>query len=537
MIETRNTTVTLSGTEKAVEFAAAYNYFYVKNDSPDTVYVSMSPNITAGADGVFAVDAGGSCGTAHGYPATKLYLLGTGSVQVCGTGSADCPFKPASRGGDGKNADKASSYALNGAADYPLMALDLYGKSVQNGTPVPDAPVDIVSVGGSGSVEIKTCGKNLVYHNVNNTNFDGLSVRSNADGSLTVNGTVTKGNWEILLNKVYLIKNHKYYIGLKTDKGGGVSPAANMAFCIQIRYGNYNYARLGEAAIFVWSSDTGYYNLRFATGKNNAGTNVNNMTVYPVFMDNDISDKSFEPYIGSSAAITSSLPLCGIPVASGGNYTDANGQMWVCDELVYNADGTGKIIKSINKVTFDGSSDENWLLNTTASKVSGENSKVRYAFNNKETALKPIGHDRTAAFTLSPRFRSSHYQTKKADQTYNNQTGISIDAAGVILIYDDNKSELSVDEWKSYLSSNPLTVIYQLAEPQEINLTTAEMSALRSLQTFASVTNISNSADAEMSVKYCTNKALAEYVKPLINGLQAQIDTLSAAILSLGGNI
>ena len=100
MIETRNATVALSGTEKAVEFAAAYNYFYIKNDSPDTVYVSMSPNITAGADGVFAVDAGGSCGTAHGYPANKLYLLGTGSVQVCGTGSADNPFKSASRGGN-----------------------------------------------------------------------------------------------------------------------------------------------------------------------------------------------------------------------------------------------------------------------------------------------------------------------------------------------------------------------------------------------------------------------------------------------------
>ena len=100
MIETRNATVALSGTEKAVEFAAAYNYFYIKNDSPDTVYVSMSPNITAGADGVFAVDTGGSCGTAHGYPATKLYLLGTGSVQVCGTGSADNPYESAARSGN-----------------------------------------------------------------------------------------------------------------------------------------------------------------------------------------------------------------------------------------------------------------------------------------------------------------------------------------------------------------------------------------------------------------------------------------------------
>ena len=43
--------------------------------------------------------------------------------------------------------------------------------------------------------------------------------------------------------------------------------------------------------------------------------------------------------------MTDALPLCGIPVDSDGNYTDNNGQQWVCDELIYNADGTGKIKK------------------------------------------------------------------------------------------------------------------------------------------------------------------------------------------------
>lgn len=503
MIETRNATVALSGTEKAVEFAAAYNYFYIKNDSPDTVYVSMSPNITAGADGVFAVDAGGSCGTAHGYPATKLYLLGAGEVQVCGMGSADNPFKSASRGGDGKSADKASSYALNGAADYPLMALDLYGKSVQNGTPVPDAPVDIVSVGDS-SFDIISKGT---------ADFSMICFRGKS-GNIIIQQPVSMVGkiGDILTAEVKTTgSNLTYQWQWSTDNGTTWRDSV-------IKTATYR--------VTVLNGYNGYLYRCVVT--NGSATEISNIIKLYVVSDScDIT----------KLIIDLSESLCGIPVASGGNYTDANGQMWVCDELVYNADGTGKIIKSINKVTFDGSSDENWLLNTTASKVSGENSKVRYAFNNKETALKPIGHDRTAAFTLSPRFRSSHYQTKKADQTYNNQTGISIDAAGVILIYDDNKSELSVDEWKSYLSSNPLTVIYQLAEPQEINLTTAEMSALRSLQTFAGVTNISNSADAEMAVKYCTNKALAEYVKPLINGLQAQIDALSAAILSLGGNV
>lgn len=388
MIETRNATVALSGTEKAVEFAAAYNYFYIKNDSPDTVYVSMSPNITAGADGVFAVDAGGSCGTAHGYPANKLYLLGTGSVQVCGTGSADNPFESASRGGDGKNADKASSYALNGAADYPLIALSLYGKSVQDGTPAPDAPVDIVSVGDSGSISIST---------------------------------------------------------------------------------------------------------------------------------NDIT-----------AAITSSLPLCGIPVASGGNYTDANGQMQCCDELVYNADGTGKIIKHVGKIVFSGSESEQWIQPNINAEFTND-FRIQHKLQN--TLAAKLSTIKTELICSRLPFNYSIWSS--------DILGCHIAQNGDFVLRMPSSVVGGTDAaaFKTWLASNPITLFYQLAEPQEINLTAAEMSALRSLQTFEGVTNISNSADAEMSVKYCTNKALAEYVKPLINGLQAQIDTLSAAILSLGGNV
>ena len=81
------------------------------------------------------------------------------------------------------------------------------------------------------------------------------------------------------------------------------------------------------------------------------------------------------------------------------------------------------------------------------------------------------------------------------------------------------------------------TVIYQLAEPQEIELTAAEISALRQLQTFNGVTNISNDSGADMDVKYCTNKALSEYAFPITKGLQKQIDELKAAVISLGGNV
>lgn|SRR5574344_1778803 len=100
MINTRLTTAVLTGTESAAEFAVPYSYYWVRNDGTESLYVSLSSGIEPGADGVLKVPVGAVCCTMHDYPATKLYLLGTGSVQICGTSSAFCPFKAAPKGGD-----------------------------------------------------------------------------------------------------------------------------------------------------------------------------------------------------------------------------------------------------------------------------------------------------------------------------------------------------------------------------------------------------------------------------------------------------
>ena len=90
---------------------------------------------------------------------------------------------------------------------------------------------------------------------------------------------------------------------------------------------------------------------------------------------------------------------------------------------------------------------------------------------------------------------------------------------------------------KSFFTDNPKNIIAELAEPQEIELTAAEMAQLRELQTFDGVSNITNGSGADMGVKLCTYKALSEFVYPITMGLQAQIDELKAAVISLGGNV
>ena len=52
--------------------------------------------------------------------------------------------------------------SVDDAFPAPLCGLTVYGKSTQDGTPTPDAPVPIVSAGESGSVAVKVTGKNLL---------------------------------------------------------------------------------------------------------------------------------------------------------------------------------------------------------------------------------------------------------------------------------------------------------------------------------------------------------------------------------------
>ena len=52
--------------------------------------------------------------------------------------------------------------SVDDAFPAPMCGLTVYGKSTQDGTPTPDAPVPIVSAGDGGSVTVKVTGKNLL---------------------------------------------------------------------------------------------------------------------------------------------------------------------------------------------------------------------------------------------------------------------------------------------------------------------------------------------------------------------------------------
>lgn len=90
-------TVDLTGTEAKISDLGGQNVA-VKNLSAGTIYASAYPDITAGADNVIEIPAGG--GEVVLDARGTVYLLGTGKVQCTGTDYATPNFnQPSSSGG------------------------------------------------------------------------------------------------------------------------------------------------------------------------------------------------------------------------------------------------------------------------------------------------------------------------------------------------------------------------------------------------------------------------------------------------------
>lgn len=442
----------------------------------------------------------------------------------------------------GKTVEKAAAYTLDNAVDYPLVDMRIYGKSTQDGEPSPENPVEIVSV---ESPTVTVCGKNLI--NIQKPEIIAYSVQDaikSATFELENNGMTLKSgttNVTWAANKWWWkIKKGIYTISCKIScDDEAFTPQLGIFYRENISSTNIHIHTLtpSKSSITFTLREDVYLGLYFHLTDDN-GITAASRTVryYDIQLELGDTATAYEPYIGSTASLTSALPLCGIPVTEDGNYTDSNGQQWICDELIYNADGTGKIVKRMNEITLDGSDDENWALDATV----GDTMKKRLRFYAPPNIV-PLNDSNKYNSKSPSRVICDKYDSATTSETWNRtKKGISIthfDPHGYISVYDETYSESTLDEWKSYLASNPVTVVYPLNTPQEISLTAEEMSQLQSLQTFDGVTNVSNDKGAEMQIKYCTNSALSEYVKPIKTGLQKQIDELKTAVLSLGGNV
>ena len=199
-----------------------------------------------------------------------------------------------------------------------------------------------------------------------------------------------------------------------------------------------------------------------------------------------------------SQSMTIATPngLPGIPVKSGGNYTDSNGQQWICDEIDF---GRGVYVRRINVVDFNN--------------VKGER------------VMHPIGSNLYRfAFTIgnNPTFLPSSHQGGMCNAlTYNYSPVGSNTVDNTIFPYLEGGVFARCDrfgtvgEFIAWAKSIGLQLQYVLTTAIETPLT-EELAAFRSLHTYKGSTTVSNDAGAWMELEYVMDSK--KYIDGLITG-------------------
>ena len=202
---------------------------------------------------------------------------------------------------------------------------------------------------------------------------------------------------------------------------------------------------------------------------------------------------------GQSMTIATPNGLPGIPVTSGGNYTDANGQQWICDEIDLARGVYVQRVKAIKLVEISAVYQPTSWLNKTAFFINGT----------LTDAVKVAGYASVANIV------STHFKP---------ETPASITSAVVNAIGQGNNSDLflsvsgltDAEAMKAWIADNTPTVQYMLATPIETPLSEEELAAFASLHTYKDNTTVSNDAGAWMALDYVMDAK--KYIDSLVGG-------------------
>lgn len=356
-------------------------------------------------------------------------------------------------------------------------------------SPSPEYPQEIASVGGNGSIEVNVRGKNLVdiygYSANSIDNPEEKRVLNNVYGTtlnttektdkLIVNqeildgavaGNYTSGYFCIEINRK--LEVDKYYI--ITFRINVIrNPLSMSKVFVSFNGITFSKAEVIGDKVTVKAEYKELGKRQYIEVRNN-GMSVE----LSDFMITEVGETDdYVPYTEQTVQLHHILNA--IPVASGTSgitYTDADGQAWIADEIDF---ARGKYVQRVWKGVFDGSSDEEWSVNTNYffCKKLPSNMSSREGFSNQYAGDKIRIGNRNEA----------------------------------IIIFDADYFENNLSNCKVHLASNPLVVMTYLDTPIETDLTQEQLQAYKSLTTFKQTSIISNDAGAQMEVEYaCDTK-------------------------------
>lgn len=344
-------------------------------------------------------------------------------------------------------------------------------------SPSPEYPQEIKNAGQSGEIGVTVTGTNLLPFEVGQK---GNGFEAFADG-----------------------------VQIDTDRDVDIYAVGRNDSLVESGYDEFALMTAGKYYIYSDTRDVYLYVVVWRKGRNvvlgySVGTNAAQIEImdgdkFRIFLRTAAAFKgkvkamitrtpmnatSYEPYKpAQKLIIPTPNGLPGIPVSSDGNYTDADGRQWVCDEV-------------------------DFKKGVYVQRVATETPKAKWK-NFEETADVPNRYRISGA--LVNRYRDGSTKCLISHGIYTNWGIAPGWALNSTTFYYHPKEDVTKEEAKEQIlgfinSANPLTFLGQLETPIEKPLTTEQLATYKALRTYSPTTTVANDAEAGMSVGYAKMK-------------------------------
>ena len=350
-------------------------------------------------------------------------------------------------------------------------------------SPSPEYPQEIESVGDAGEISVEVCGKNLIagrkfYGNYSN----GIAYIIKLDGDVVFPYKPSYATYGIcyainaLAGKKYTFSGYNLNdnASLRIAEYANLNDALDFANVIGYKFG-------GRADTFVtYTAKENGVIICSISGIWSSNNDLIHICTESELLQIELGSTatSYEPYKPAQTLIVptpNGLP--GIPVSSGGNYTDEKGQQWVADEIDL---AKGERVQRIGKTVVDGE-------------------KVKFVASSNSVYWN-------LPFKTSPGIISGSPCTSRyfADGKFwaNNSYDFVWTTPGKMKPYFDTSEELNAFCVQKNSEGNPLTIYYCIETPIRTPLSPETIAAYKALRTYSPTTTVINDAGAGMSVGY-----------------------------------
>lgn len=375
--------------------------------------------------------------------------------------------------------------------------LRVFGKSTQDGTPTPEAPIPIVSAGESGNITVEVRGKNLLQLQDGRGGSRGVEVTCR-NGEISLVGTATETGWTISEVNPPFVLNGDYALSTSNDVGCYLINNDYKTVISTLKPQNIVNGEVTKIAFGV------------TEGK------IYNMNGIKVMLNRGLTASPYEPpRIPQSLTLQTPNGLPGIPVSKDGNYTDADGQQWICDEIDL---GRGKYVQRIEEHILKS---KNITSITNSRQINSEYYGIEYNGCTKDF----VGKFGNGVLCDKLAFVKPNSNINGHEITYAPGNGIIVFGLKKSLVPSGD-----LDEIRNYITSNNFAFLILIDSPIEKDLTPEEITEYKKTHTNYPTTVITNDAGAEMEATYVADTKA--YIQNLEQRLSAKLVNIQSALIS-----